>query len=346
MKYKILIVDDETANLRMLERLFANDYQVLTAPSGPEGLRLLESHDIVLILSDQRMPGMTGLEFLNQASQMRAQTVRIILTGYTDIDTLVDAINLGVVHKYITKPWSNAHLQQSVARAVEHYETVKSAHLLAEENRRLKAQMRASARGFADLVIQLLGQRNPKISAHARRTADYACRLGAAAGVDGIQMENLFLAATLHEVAHVMMPQHLLARTTRLREGELRVMREYFREGVEMLSKLPELAEVAETISFQHDHYDGTGCLGGLAGDQIPLQARILAIADAYDEMREPTTSTHGFRHEDSLLVLRGAAGRKFDPALVNMFCRLTWEEATFVVPVAEFTGSQVLTRG
>src|SRR5215210_6797600 len=99
MTYKILIVDDEPANLRLLERLFRREYQVISAESGSEALELLKRHDIALIISDQRMPFMTGIEFLKFAAQMRPQTVRIILTGYTDVNALIESINSGIVYK-------------------------------------------------------------------------------------------------------------------------------------------------------------------------------------------------------------------------------------------------------
>src|SRR5258708_15438430 len=93
MKYKILIVDDETANLRMLERLFRQEYEPITAESGEAALEMLNRFDVALIISDQRMPGMPGIEFLKKAAEMRPQTVRIILTGYTDVNDLVEAGN-------------------------------------------------------------------------------------------------------------------------------------------------------------------------------------------------------------------------------------------------------------
>jgi response regulator RpfG family c-di-GMP phosphodiesterase len=333
MKYKILIVDDESANLRMLERLLTKEFEVLTATSGHEGLDILGAHDVALILSDQRMPVMTGMEFLNEASKLRPHTVRIILTGYTDVATLVEAINSGVVYKYITKPWSNADLMLTLQRGVEHFETSKSQHLLVEENRRLRERMDSSIRGFGELLIEMLGLRSPKISAHARRTADYACQFGTAAGLDDKELEQLFLAALLHEVAHLRMPEHLLLRTTMLREGELRVMQDRFREGVEMLGQIPELAGIAETISFQHTHFDGLNSFGNLSGDQIPVNSRLLAIVDSYDEMRQPGMGTRGFGHADALLVLKGAAGRKFDPALVDLFCGLEVEDGQTLQP-------------
>src|SRR5580765_3280532 len=110
MKYKILIVDDEAANLRMLERLFRDEYEPIIAESGEEALEMLNHFDVALIISDQRMPGMAGIEFLKKAAEMRPQTVRIILTGYTDVNDLVEAVNSGVLYKYLVKPWINTDL--------------------------------------------------------------------------------------------------------------------------------------------------------------------------------------------------------------------------------------------
>lgn len=329
MTYKILIVDDEPANLRMLERLFADQYEVITATSGLEALELLGAHDIALILCDQRMPGMTGIEFLKKAAVMRVHTVRIILTGYTDVDTLVEAVNSGVVYKYITKPWSNTDLNQNVLRAMEFYETIKRQNRLEEENQRMIQRGKATMRGFVNLALEMLDLKSPKISAHARRTAKYASAIGKSLNMNQKDLEQLFLAAILHEVAHVKMPAHLMSRMTTLRDGEMRLMQDYFRQGVKLLADVPALDEIAATISFQHDHFDGNGYSNRLSGEQIPLHARILAIIDAYDEMREPTGPLPGFTHEDAVLVLHAAAGRKYDPVLVSIFCSINFEDET-----------------
>lgn len=141
MKYKILIVDDEPANLRALERLFRADYEVLTAPSGAEALELLDHHDVALLITDQRMPEMTGIELLKKTVTLRPRMVRIILTGYTDIDALVEAINCGQVYRYVTKPWNNEELRLTVRRALEHYETNKNIYELSLVNERLVSRM-------------------------------------------------------------------------------------------------------------------------------------------------------------------------------------------------------------
>jgi DNA-binding NtrC family response regulator len=141
MPYKILIVDDEPANLRALERLFREDYEVLTAGSGADALELLRQHDVALLITDQRMPGMTGIELLKNTSSLRPRMVRIILTGYTEVEALVEAINCGLVYKYVTKPWKNEEFHLLVSRAIEHYETNKARHDLEMTNQRMKARL-------------------------------------------------------------------------------------------------------------------------------------------------------------------------------------------------------------
>jgi DNA-binding NtrC family response regulator len=141
MRHKILIVDDESANLRALERVFRNEHSVLIAQSGDEALVLLEQHDVALLISDQRMPGMTGIELLQKTVQLRPHMVRILLTGYTDVGTLIEAINCGQVYKYVTKPWNNDDLCLTVSRALEHFEANRIRHNLEMMNRRLRARL-------------------------------------------------------------------------------------------------------------------------------------------------------------------------------------------------------------
>jgi len=141
MNYKILIVDDEPANLRTLTRLFREDYEVLTAPSGDEALALLGKHDVALLITDQRMPGMTGIELLKKTVLLRPRMVRIILTGYTDVDALVEAINCGQVYRYVAKPWNNDDLRLTVKRGLEHFETFKQRHELESANARLVSRI-------------------------------------------------------------------------------------------------------------------------------------------------------------------------------------------------------------
>lgn len=141
MTYKILIVDDEPVNLRTLSRLLRANYEVVTAESGNEALKRLQQHNVALLISDQRMPGMTGIELMKRTVTLRPQMVKILLTGYTDVDALIESINCGLVYRYLTKPWNNDDLKLTVARALEHYEATKSKHLLLMENARLRIRL-------------------------------------------------------------------------------------------------------------------------------------------------------------------------------------------------------------
>jgi len=141
MAYKILIVDDEPANLRALARLFVDGYEVLTAGGGDDALKLLQQHDVALLITDQRMPEMTGIELLKKTVSLRPRMVRIILTGYTDVETLVEAINCEQVYRYVSKPWNNDDLRLTVTRALEHFETNKRRSELESANVRLTTRL-------------------------------------------------------------------------------------------------------------------------------------------------------------------------------------------------------------
>ena len=122
MKHAILCVDDEVDNVDALERLFRKKFKVFKATSGPEAISILDENPVTVIISDQRMPEMTGVEFLSRSLKIQPNTIRILLTGYTDIDSVIDAINSGQVYRYVTKPWDPVDLTTAVDRAVERYE--------------------------------------------------------------------------------------------------------------------------------------------------------------------------------------------------------------------------------
>ncbi|MCB0350702.1 MAG: hybrid sensor histidine kinase/response regulator [Bdellovibrionales bacterium] len=122
MKHTILCVDDEIDNVEALERIFRKKYTVLKATSAAEGLALIKKNNISLIISDQRMPRKTGVEFLKESIEYHPDAIRILLTGYTDIESVIDAINSGEVYRYITKPWDSADLALTIDKAIEKYE--------------------------------------------------------------------------------------------------------------------------------------------------------------------------------------------------------------------------------
>lgn len=137
LRHRILAVDDEKANLNLLRRTFHRDYEIILAENGVDGLNILKNTPVDLIISDQRMPGMTGVEMLTESRRIHPNAVRIILTAYADVKDIIDSINLGHIYRYILKPWSPDELKVTVSKALDHYR-------LEEENRDLVMKLQKS----------------------------------------------------------------------------------------------------------------------------------------------------------------------------------------------------------
>src|SRR6266850_4956504 len=174
MTYKLLIVDDEMPNTRLLERLFRDDYFCLTASSGDEAIKLLDQHDVAVIVTDQRMSPMTGIELLKKTADRRPHMVRILLTGYTDVDALVEAINCGLVYTYVSKPWNNQDLKLKISRACEYYESIKNRNSLASSNDRLLRELKETKLAIVNGLGEMLRSRNQGQYDHAVRVRGYA----------------------------------------------------------------------------------------------------------------------------------------------------------------------------
>src|SRR5919112_469283 len=320
MPFKILIVDDEPANLRLLERLFRREYAVVAASSGEEALRLLEQHDVALLITDQRMPGMTGIELLKRVAPLRPQMTRIILTGYTDVGALVEAINCGQVYKYVTKPWSNDELRLTVARAVEHHETNRSRHELSLTNERLVGRMREMTRGFVRAIADALEAKDEHVHGHAQRVRSYAAAVGRQMGLDEEALEQLALAAFLHDIGKIGTPDQILLKPGPLTPEETAQVRQHARRGARMLTGIVGLGGAADAVLYHHEHFDGSGYPEGLSGERIPLLSRIILVADAYDAMTSPRPFREALTHEEAVARLSEGAGTKFDPEIVRAF--------------------------
>ena len=251
MTYKLLIVDDEMANIRLLERLFRLDYSCLTASSAEEAIELLDQHEVAVIITDQRMPSMTGVELLKRSAARRPHMVRILLTGYTDLEALIDAVNCGLVYMYVNKPWNNDDLKLRVSRAVQHYQTNKQQHLLAANNERLQSRIQELKLGFVRSLSSMVQLRDEALYTHGARVSKYTELLGEKLGLSAELMLDLTAAA--------------------------------FLQDLRIVGGVAEFKDAADIIRYQFENYDGSGTPFGLIGEQIPLGARVLRAAKEFD---------------------------------------------------------------
>ena len=318
-----MLVDREPAELRRLERLFDHTYQVICAASGEEALRMLEQHDVALLITDQRLRGMTGTELLEQAAQLRPHVVRILLTAHADADALAAAINRAQVYRYATKPWDEEELSRTVARALRHYEVTRSRHEAEETNKRLARRLRAMTRGVVRAIADTIEAKDRYVYGHARRVSGYATAIGRRMRLSVHELEQIGLAALLHDVGKISTPDSILLKPAALNDEERAVVRLHPERGARLLAAVPEMEEVASAVRHHHENYDGTGYPEGLAGEQIPLASRIIHVADAYDAMTSPRPFRDALDHASALRALASGAGAQFDPEAVAAFCGL-----------------------
>jgi putative nucleotidyltransferase with HDIG domain len=323
MAHKIVIVDSEPADLRRLERLIGGAHQVLCAASGEEALRLLEQHDVALLITEQHLYGMCGAELLEHAAQLRPHVVRIMLTAHADASALAAAINRGQVYRYLTKPWDDNELLLTVARASRHYEVTRSRHEAEETSKRLARRLRAMTRGVVRAIADTLEAKDRYVYGHARRVSGYASAIGRRMRLDTVTLEQLSLAALLHDVGKISTPDSVLLKPAALNEEERAIVRLHSERGARLLAAVPEMEEVAAAVRHHHENYDGTGYPDGLAGDQIPLASRVILVADAYDAMTSPRPFRNALDHESAVGALIAGSGTQFDPEVVAAFCGL-----------------------
>lgn len=342
----ILCVDDEAYILTSLTRLFRGEpYGVLTATSGEEGLAILkDAGNVGLILSDYRMPVMNGTAFLKAASELVPDSYRMILTGYADMNAAVEAINLGGASRFLTKPVNSQELLQAVRDGLERVRLSRDNQRLtalvrrqyeelAEWNANLKkrvlqqtSQLRTQLelqekrnRKVHDAVVtsfsDLLEQRRGRANRHVRTVADLADRIAQSLGVSYHLRKAIREAALLHDVGAIGLPDRLLAKPReQMNPEELRTYQDHAARGEELIGQIEGLQEVGVLIRHHHEAYNGSGYPDGLAGEQIPLGARIIAVADWIENTYAGVT-TPDVKYQVTR-KLGNEMGRLFDPAL------------------------------
>ena len=327
MTHKLLIVDDEMPNLRLLKRLFRQDYHCLTAASGAEAIEVLSQHDVAILITDQRMPQMSGIELLKRTAELRPHMARILLTGYTDVEALVEAINCGLVHRYITKPWNNDDLKLKVARALEEYENNKKQHALKVANDRLQQTLAEMKLGVTNAFDALLRIKDEYSGEHSCRVATQATKIAERMGVSDAECEDVALAAVLHRLGHIVTPDELLWKTGSRTRLESVIYQENSERGARILSTVPALRNVADIILLHQENFDGSGHPRGLRGEQIPLTCRIIRVTDEFDLLTQPRALSAAVSADEAIRILWERSGTDFDPEVLKVLTKLNQNE-------------------
>lgn len=348
--WTVLAVDDEPNILAALRRLFRETgWRILTAGSAEEALVLLSLEPVNAVLSDMRMPGMDGVQLLEKVRLGWPHVARLLLTGQADLGSTIAAINRGWLHRYITKPWNDdelvltlrqvAQIQQLDAekQALERLTQQQNDELtalneglearvalrtgeLAAANDKLKRNYLTSIKAFTAL-IELRGSAQV---GHARQVADLARRIGRAMALDADTAHNLAIAALLHDIGHIGLSDTVLARPVgRLDRDELRRYQLHPILGEQALLASDDMQGVAPLIRAHHERWDGQGFPDGLRGAAIPLGARILAVADTFEDLCSGRIDGQALSPLEARRAVLAGRGSRFDPDVVDAFAGL-----------------------
>lgn len=343
--WTLLAVDDEPNILAALRRVFrATGWRILTAGNAQEALALLATEAVHAVLSDMRMPGMDGAQLLEQVSQRWPHTARLLLTGQADLASTIAAINHGRLHHYIAKPWNDDELVLTLRQVAERQQlqadklalarltreqnealkalnadlearVAQRTEALAAANGRLKRNYLASIKAFTAL-IELRGKAQV---GHARQVAGLAQRIAQAIGLGADAVRDLPIAALLHDIGHIGLSDTVLARPVgRLGPQDLQRYRLHPVLGEQALLASDDMQGVAPLIRAHHERWDGKGFPDGLRGPAIPPGARILAVADAFEDLRNGRMDGRMLSPLEACHAVLAGRGTEFDPAVVD----------------------------
>lgn len=377
-KATLLCVDDEPNILSALRRVFrSKGYQVLVAGSGDEGLDTLAHQPVDLVISDMRMPGMNGAQFLAQVAERWPMIMRLLLTGYAEVDAAIDAVNSGHIYGYYSKPWEDMELCLAVENAIRQKRlSEEKEHLLkelTERNQQLKTlnanldkevqvrtlQLQTALgkiktahqelkRQYSDTVrvfSRFVGLREGSFTGHARRVAERAQTLAKTLGMSAEEQQDLLFAGLLSQVGKLTLADRLVNTPLNLlKKSDRDSFMQHAATAGMVLKEIGTMQRASGLIAQQFEAYDGSGVPGGVAGEEIPLGARILAVVRDYDLYLEGRITGHPMSACEAQDQLRRLRKKKYDPAVVDALLTLVGKVKDSIYrPVLEATPQDLI---
>ena len=313
----VLFVDDERPIRSALERMYLerDDLRCLFASSGREGLEIMEQEEVWVVVSDYLMPSMRGIEFLSKVKARWPLTIRIMMTAYADLSIAIDAINKSEAYRFVTKPWNNQELMEVVDEALMRYQLVKSLGITEDEAVYLS-------------LAQTVELKDPYTKGHCDRVARYAVALGKELGLAENSLEEIKHGAWLHDCGKIGVPERVLNHPGRLSEDDMESVMQHPRWGSEVARQARLSEAVVNIILYHHERFDGAGYPSGLKGDEIPIEARIVAIADVFDALYSDRPYRRAYSFERVMEIMKEMTVTHFDPELIKTFLPLAEKES------------------
>jgi putative nucleotidyltransferase with HDIG domain len=318
IKHTVLAVDDEVHALKLFKRSFRKDYDVIITSDPQEAIDIIteKQDELSAILCDQMMPKIKGVEVLKVARDLAPSTIRIMVTAFIDTNVLMECINDCEAYCYILKPWDASELGT----------VLKQALLFREreiKNRLIVNDLRDLLFGTIGAICEALDEKDKYTIGHSRRVTAYSQLIGSEMGFSKTLLQKLQLAGLLHDIGKIGTPEHILNKPGKLTDEEFEVIKKHPDRGANIIKELKQLGDVIEWVRCHHERYDGRGYPSKLAGEEIPLGAAILAVADTYDAMTSDRSYRKGLPHQVALNEINKCAGSQFNPNVADAFNRI-----------------------
>jgi response regulator RpfG family c-di-GMP phosphodiesterase len=350
-EHSVLFVDDEVNILNALQRLLRNEpIQVLTATRPAEAFELIDHHLPEVVISDQCMPEMSGVDFLASVRDRHNDIVRMMMTGLTDMTIAAEAINRGEIYRLITKPWDDADLKATLRHAFDHHELkseIKRLNQITREqsfkfqdmNKNLEESVRdrtkqldAKNRELRTAYIETIRALAEAIDAkdtytrgHSERVAVYSSRISHQMGLQTELIERIYFAGLLHDVGKIGIPDAIITKPGRLDPKEYESMQRHPEIGARILEPVEFLRSIVPCVRHHHEWFDGSrsGYPDRLAGDHIPLPSRVIVVADTVEAMTSDRPYRKGLPLDAVVSELHKFSGTQFDPVVIDAFLKL-----------------------
>ena len=338
---RILVVDDDPlARTLLVSVLRREGFQVESARNGEDALRALGVRSFELILTDLVMEDYDGMRLLEQIRKRGLRTPVILVTGMEQTETAVAAMRAGALD-VLLKPYDEQALLTAVGRGVAHGSESRRANihrntleqLVDQRTGMLRDSMFELERSY-DTTLEALGDaldlKDTETEGHSRRVTAYTIALARSMGIEHADIKSIKHGAFLHDIGKMAIPDAILLKPGRLNPDELAVMRQHCELGFNIVRKIPFLREAAEIVFSHQEHYDGGGYPRQLHGDEIPLGARIFAVADTLDAITSDRPYRPGSPFASARIEIARCSGTQFDPRVVNAFLGVpvrVWEE-------------------
>ncbi|HKS43469.1 MAG TPA: HD domain-containing phosphohydrolase, partial [Blastocatellia bacterium] len=297
---RMLIIDDEPNVLSVLYSLLSSQYECQTATSAIEALEYLKKDNYDLVLSDIMMPGMSGLELLEEIGRLSRETVVVLISGNLNIQSAIEALRRGA-YDYVTKPFNLEDVETAVRRALRHHSLLKAnrqyeqhlQNLVNQGSKDLSAvngnlnltleKLSLNYRATLQALAMALEARDVETRGHSERVVAYCIRLGQHLGLTDNELITLEHGALLHDIGKIGVPDSILLKQGALTEEEWNYMRRHVEYGAQILRGVDFLEGASHIVAQHHEQFDGSGYPNKLAGEMICQGARIFAVADAVD---------------------------------------------------------------